>query len=79
MDTVQDVENYLLSKKNNLTARRWAKNKRIKQRILEKHLAWNGDHLKINRIEMLKPLKLNIDHYLNHPSLIDDQFKSRAD
>ncbi|MDN7243978.1 hypothetical protein [Planococcus shenhongbingii] len=75
MDSVQDVEIYLLSKKYNLTARRWAKNKRIKQRILEKHLMWNGDHLKINRIDMLLPLNTNIDHYLEHPSLIDDQFK----
>jgi hypothetical protein len=74
MDTVQDVENYLLSKKGNLTARRWAKNKRIKQRILERHLTWNGDQLKIDRIDLLLPLDANIDHYLEHPSLIDDQF-----
>ncbi|MCP2036280.1 hypothetical protein L1279_003322 [Planomicrobium sp. HSC-17F08] len=79
MDTVKDVEIYLLSKKNNLTARRWARNKRLKQRILEKHLTWNGDQLKINRIDMLKPLHSNIDHYLEHPSLIDDQFKHEAD
>ncbi|MDN7225732.1 hypothetical protein QWY22_11500 [Planococcus liqunii] len=78
MDTVQDVEIYLLSKKSNLTARRWAKNKRLKQRILEKHLTWNGDHLKINRIDMLKPLHSNIDYYLDHPSLIDDQFRDEA-
>ncbi|MGB6407506.1 MAG: hypothetical protein WBF39_08515 [Planococcus donghaensis] len=74
MATIQDVQHCLTHKRDHLTARRWAKNRRIQQRILEKHFEWNEKLLQFNRVDQLRPLKANIDHYLDNPWLIDDQF-----
>lgn len=75
MDSIQDVERILVSKKSNLTARRWVRSTRMKQRILDTHTSTNGYHLKTNRIDLLQTLEESIEDYLENPSLIDDQFK----
>lgn len=75
MTTLEDVQQCLLHKKDHLTARRWAKNRRIQQRILEKHLEWNEQLLQFNQADQMQPLNVNIDLYLDNPWLIDDQFK----
>lgn len=76
MQTIDDVEKHLLKKKNNLTARRWSKSRRMKVRILEYNQTHNGDMLKINRIDLMQHLEESIDVCLEHPELIDDQFSS---
>lgn len=76
MQTIEQVEKHLLTKKANLTARRWSKNRRIKLRLLEYNQTHNGDMLKINRLDLLQHLEESIDYCLEYPGLIDDQFSS---
>lgn len=76
MQTIEQVEKHLLTKKDNVTARRWSKNRRIKLRLLEYNQARNGEMLKINRIDFLQHLEESIDYCLAFPELVDDQFSS---
>lgn len=71
MTTIKDVELYLKSKENNLTAIRWSRNPEILQEILERHLSWNEDHSRINEPDMVFPLEVNVDYYLDQPWLIE--------
>ncbi|PZX07892.1 hypothetical protein C7437_1011014 [Psychrobacillus insolitus] len=75
MTTIKEVELYLLSKENNLTARRWLKNTAALKRILDGHLSWNEDHTKLNELQMVFPLEVNIDYYLDMPSIIDNDLE----
>lgn len=71
MTTIKDVEIYLRSKENNVTALRWLKDPKILQEILDGHLSWNEDHTKFNEPDMVFPLETNVDYYLDHPWLIE--------
>lgn len=73
MITIRDVERVLATKKGNLTARRWLNDPIAKKYILEKHNAWNEDHVKINEPSMIFSLEENLDYYLANPFLIDEE------
>ncbi|MGK7378181.1 hypothetical protein ACSFXN_10135 [Planococcus sp. 1R117A] len=71
MNTIYDVERILLTKKDNVTARRWIKEASIKQRILDLHTSVNDYHLTINRPDLIQSLEESIDDYLLNPSFIN--------
>lgn len=71
MTTIKDVKTYLTSRENDLTAYRWSKNPDILQELLDRHLTWNEDHVKINEPNMVFSLEVNIDYYLDHPWIIE--------
>jgi predicted phage-related endonuclease len=75
MPTVKDVQEVLLSKRNNFLALRWSRDEEIMQRILEFHTSWNNDHIKMNQPDMVYSLETSIDYYLDVPYNIDPHLK----
>lgn len=71
MTTIKDVELYLKTKENNVTALRWLKNPKILQEILDRHISWNEEHAKINEQDMVFSLEVNVDYYLDQPWMIE--------
>lgn len=56
---------------NSITARRWLKDPKAIDLILESHIAWNEDHLKTGHPEMVLTLEASIEDYLTTPQKID--------
>lgn len=64
---------------NNVNARRWLKDPEAIDQILESHTAWNADHLKIVRPEMVLTLEESIEDYLYTPQKIDSHLTSKKE
>lgn len=74
METVYDVQQYLRSRKYNMTAKGWLQNNRIQQLILEEHLNWNEDFIRFNPKSKKRALGEIIEYYLKSPWLLDGKF-----
>ncbi|TWT00120.1 hypothetical protein [Planomicrobium sp. CPCC 101079] len=75
MKTINDVQEYLISRKDNMTAKRWLRNNRITQYILEEHFKWNRDFIRFDQESKTRDLSENIEYYLTNPWLIDNHFE----
>lgn len=75
--TVEDVIEILKRYPENITARRWLKDPKIIQRLLDHHIAWNDDHQKINEPDMIFPLEVNVEYALSLPETIDVSFRDK--
>lgn len=71
MESPVQVIMILQKHENNITARRWLKDPKAIDLILESHIAWNEDHLKTGHPEMVLNLEENIEDYLYTPQKID--------
>jgi len=72
MTNIKEVEQILINKPTNLTARRWLKNKPLLNKILKSHSDWNEDH-SIHHPDMVFTLEENINYFLENPSLIEEE------
>lgn len=70
-ETIQDVERILAKHKDNINARRFLQSEKAKQVILDRHLAWNEDHLKMGRLEMVYSLESSVEYCLDVPQVIN--------
>lgn len=75
--TINDVIKILERHPDNITARRWLKDPEIIQHLLDRHIAWNDDHQKLNEPDMVFPLEVNIEYALNLPETIDVSFRDK--
>lgn len=57
--------------KDNITARRWLKNPKAIDQILDHHNSWNEDHIKTGHPEMVFSLEDNIEDFLSRPEKIE--------
>lgn len=79
MESPVQVIMILQKHENNITARRWLKDPKTIDLILESHLAWNEDHLKTGHPEMVLTLEENIEDYLYNPQKIDKYLSNKKE
>lgn len=69
--TIEDVIAILNRHPDNINARRWLKNPRALQQILDSHISWNADHTKFNQPDMVFPLETNVLYAMDVPESVE--------
>lgn len=77
--TIEDVIAILQRHPDNINARRFLKDPKALQQILDSHISWNADHAKFNEPEMVFPLETNVEYAMDVPESIDQLLRDEKE